>query len=210
MTGRLDPVTIPAWEHKELEAIPHTGFPLLNTEISPSIADRFAQEAYGSPHLMQEFCRELCRTAHIEETAPRTRKQKSFSEDLFRDVAEQTGKVVFDRLSKGPRQRSDRLQRKLKSGVTADIYEVILLALANLKPGLVTIDYEVLRGSIRDILASDLPQAHEVTRVLGKMADIASSDEASTPVVDWEEDEQRLHITDPFFAYYLKWGSHLA
>lgn len=210
MTGRLESVVIPSWEHGELEAIPKTGFPLLNTEISSSITHRYAEEAYGSPHLMQEFCRELCRINHLNETPDRTRKIKSAPDDLFQSVAEQTGKVVFDRLSKGPRQRSDRLQRKLKSGETADIYEVVLLALVNLKPGLDTIDYESLRGSIREILASDLPQAHEVTRVLGKMADIASSDEASTPVVDWEEDEQRLHITDPYFAYYLKWGSHLA
>ena len=38
------------------------------------------------------------------------------------------------------------------------------------------------------------------------MTEIASSDEASKPVLDWEKDEQKLHITDPFFAFFLKWG----
>jgi hypothetical protein len=38
------------------------------------------------------------------------------------------------------------------------------------------------------------------------MAEIASSDEASTPVLDWEKGDQKLHVTDPFFAFYLKWG----
>ncbi len=41
------------------------------------------------------------------------------------------------------------------------------------------------------------------------MAKIAATDEASTPVLDWEEEEQKLHITDPFFAFYLKWGVKL-
>ncbi|WP_325177296.1 hypothetical protein [Pantoea sp. 1B4] len=68
-----------------------------------------------------------------------------------------------------------------------------------------TIQYEALRASIRDIVADAPPQAHEVTRVLEKMSEIASNDEASTPVIDWEKEEQKLHITDPFFAFYLKW-----
>ena len=85
----------------------------------------------------------------------------------------------------------------------------MLLALAHLKPGLDTIDYEMLRASIREILADNIPQAHEVTRVLEKMSEIATSDEASTPVLDWEKEDQRLHITDPFFAFYLKWGVNL-
>jgi hypothetical protein len=38
------------------------------------------------------------------------------------------------------------------------------------------------------------------------MAEIASSDEASTPVLDWEKGDRKLHITDPFFAFFLKWG----
>jgi hypothetical protein len=33
-----------------------------------------------------------------------------------------------------------------------------------------------------------------------------TSDEASTPVLDWEQNEQKLHVTDPFFAFFLKWG----
>jgi hypothetical protein len=38
------------------------------------------------------------------------------------------------------------------------------------------------------------------------MAEIATKDEASTPVLDWEKEDQKLHITDPFFAFFLKWG----
>ena len=83
---------------------------------------------------------------------------------------------------------------------------MVLLALAKIQPGLQTVEYEQLRAAIRDTLAEQVPQAHEVTRVLEKMAEIASSEEASTPVLDWEKDEQKLHITDPFFAFFLKWG----
>lgn len=86
------------------------------------------------------------------------------------------------------------------------IYRVVLLALSHLSPGLQTVEYEQLRTAIREILAEQIPQAGEVTRVLEKMAEIASSDESSTPVLDWEKEDQKLHITDPFFAFFLKWG----
>jgi hypothetical protein len=39
------------------------------------------------------------------------------------------------------------------------------------------------------------------------MAEIASSDEASTPVIDWDKEDQQLHVTDPFFAFFMKWGA---
>lgn len=88
----------------------------------------------------------------------------------------------------------------------ADIYKVVLLALSRLSPGMEKIDYEKLRSALKDILTDKIPQAHEVSRVLKKMSEIASSDEASTPVIDWQEQDQQLHITDPFFAFFLKWG----
>ncbi len=206
MTGRLEAINIPIWEGHELEEIAKQGFPLLNIQIDQIIMSRLANEAYGSPHLMQEFCKELARLNGVSETLEESLLINNVPETLFEEVAQDTGKVVFEKLAKGPRQRTDRIQRKLKNGETADIYKVILYALARLAPGLDTIEYEKLRSAIRDILAETIPQANEVTRVLEKMAEIASSDEASTPVLDWEKEEQKLHITDPFFAFYLKWG----
>ena len=91
--------------------------------------------------------------------------------------------------------------------VTADIYRVVLLGLARLAPGMEKVDYEALRAAIREILATNVPQANEVSRVLDKMTEIASDDEASTPAIDWVKEDQELHVTDPFFAFFLKWGS---
>lgn len=206
ITGRLEPIAVPSWEENELLLIPHSGFPLLNVHVDDIVNKRMVLEAYGSPHLMQEFCRTLMATHDVVETLDATRDIDTISDELFSQVAEHTGKVIFDKLAKGPRQRADRIQRKLKKGGTADIYKVTLLGLANLKPGLETVNYESLRASIRSVLSDNFPQAQEVTRVLEKMAEIAATDESSTPVLDWEKDEQKLHITDPFFAFYLKWG----
>ncbi|WFX78446.1 hypothetical protein NFK13_09980 [Escherichia coli] len=208
ITGRLENIMMPYWSEDELKQIASSGFPLLNISVSQDVIDLLASEALGSPHLMQEFCKSLCAAHSIKETSEQTVTISSIDDSLFRNVAESTGKVVFDKLATGPRQRSDRLPRLLKNGERVDIYKVVLYALSNMKPGMQTIQYEELRTAIREIVAETPPQANEVTRVLEKMSEIASSEEASTPVIDWEREEQKLHITDPFFAFYLKWRDH--
>lgn len=207
MTGRIETISVPPWEKNELIEIPKIGFPLLGMVVSDKIVNKLAIEAIGSPHLMQEFCREICSVHDVTETLEDELKVNSINEELlFRNVAKNTGKVIFDKLSKGPRQRADRVERKLSNGTSTDIYGLVLHALAQLRPGLDTIEYETLRASIREVSSGSQPQAHEVTRVLDKMSQIAASDESSTPVIDWEKEDRVLHITDPFFAFYLRWG----
>ncbi len=207
MTGRIETITIPPWKSEELVEIPKIGFPLLNMQVTEQVTERLAEEAIGSPHLMQEFCREICKTHNVYETLDDKLVIDKIEEELlFQSVAQNTGKVIFEKLSKGPRQRADRVQRQLANGDTTDIYGLVLHALAQLRPGLDTIKYETLRAAIRVVSTGPQPQAHEVTRVLDKMSQIAASDESSTPVIDWEKEDRILHITDPFFAFYLRWG----
>lgn len=206
MTGRVLSIPVPSWTEQELFQISEAGFPRLNIAIDPRISRKLAAEAYGSPHLMQEFCRGVA-VDRREDNAFRSDNPAAFQPTtLFKRSAEATGKIIFDKLATGPRQRTDRMQRPLVGGGTADIYRVILLALSHLSPGLNVIDYEVLRNAIRSVLTDNIPQANEVTRVLEKIAEIASKDESSVAVIDWDADDQKLHITDPFFAFFLKWS----
>jgi hypothetical protein len=208
MTGRILPVCIPTWFEEELMFIPNEGFPILKGELSRDLSTRLADESIGSPHLMQEFCRAICRAHGI------TSSFEGRSADLdgvqmekvFKETAETIGRPIFEKLARGPRQRSDRIARQLKSGVSVDIYGLVLHALAHIRPGLVTLEYEDLRAAIREVSAQDAPQLHEVARVLKHMSDIAATDQSSTPVIDFDEEEKRLHVTDPFFAFYLRWG----
>ena len=94
----------------------------------------------------------------------------------------------------------------LIAGGDADIYRVVLLALARLSPGMDRVDYESLRAAIRSTVKANAPRAHEVSRVLESMSEIASKDEAATPVLDWDKEDRMLHVTDPFFAFFLNWG----
>lgn len=202
MTGRILPISIPVWSIDELTFIPETGFPLVGQQVEPEINDRLSHEAIGSPHLMQEFCRAIAKAAKQDSSGFSDSRLK----EIFKEVAETIGRPIFEKLARGPRQRTDRVRRQLKDGREVDIYQLVLHGLAQLKPGLVTLEYEDLRGGIREVSAGQIPQLHEVARVLKHMATIAATDQSSTPVIDFEESDKRLHVTDPFFAFYLRWG----
>lgn len=208
MTGRISPVDIRAWSEAELGFIPETGFRLLNYTVSAVLSKRLAAESIGSPHLMQDFCRGICGLLNLE-AAPELTELPVTEEQLksvFSDVADTIGRPIFEKLARGPRQRSDRLPRELKDGRKVDIYELILHGLAHIRPELESIEYEDLRAAIRDVSSGQIPQLHEVARVLRHMSTIAATDQSSTPVLEFDEQEKKLHVTDPFFAFYLRWG----
>ena len=62
-----------------------------------------------------------------------------------------------------------------------------------------------LRRGLQEVLV-DEPQQHEVTRVLEKMDEIAKEREGE-PVIDYIKKQGELHLVDPFFRFYLRWGS---
>ena len=210
LTGRVDSIEMPVWDVEELALIPQNGFDTLNAVMSKDIMYYLAGEAFGSPFLMQDFCRAICRN---QEILIRQSKKASVSmtiddvAEIFPVIANNSGRSMFDKLKRGPRTRTDRKQRKMKSGETLDIYGVVMEALKHLRPGVETITYDMLRTNIREVLADDLPQHGEIARVLEKIAEISYTDTSSTPVIDWQKDDDILTITDPFFAFYLRWST---
>ncbi len=156
MAGRVASIEIPSWSEEELCYIPETGFRLLGYTIEHQDATRLAAEAIGSPHLIQDFCRSICRyvKAKQQERLIGIVFPSMAMQTVFRDVADTIGRPIFEKLARGPRQRTDRITRQLTDGRKVDIYQLVLHALASLKPGLVSLEYEDLRGAIRDVSAS--------------------------------------------------------
>ena len=114
-------------------------------------------------------------------------------------------KAAFDMLARGPRQRTDRKERQLKSGSVTDIYGAVLAAIAHTGPN-TELTYEEIRAALKDVLSSDSPQRHEVTRILEEMTKIATNEIEGEPVVDYDVELGKLYISDPYFAFFLRWG----
>ena len=210
LTGRMASIEMPTWDDAELSVIAKNGFAALNLMVPQPTIEYLAGEAFGSPFLMQDFCRSICQKYSIEykqkTNIPLDISIQSVSE-VFPEIADNSGRSMFDKLKRGPRTRTDRKARTMKNGEVTDIYGVVLEALKYLRPGIETISYDTLRANIREVLADDLPQHGEIARVLEKIAQISHMDTSSTPVIDWQKDDDILTVTDPFFAFYLRWSS---
>lgn len=208
MTGRIENIEMPTWEEDELGCIAEQGFKALNIKASTHLITKLAQSAYGSPFLMQEFCRSLCEKCEIEEYMEKIQyiSDNIDIKSVFAGIAEHSGRSIFNKLKRGPRARSDRKKRLLKNGEETDIYGVVLEGLKALKPGVESMPYELLRNNIRDVLEENPPQKNEISRVLDQIAKISYTDTSSTPVIDWQRDDDIITITDPFFAFFLRWA----
>ncbi|NKU63381.1 hypothetical protein GS891_09310 [Rhodococcus hoagii] len=175
MTGRVAQLEVGFWSVDDLKQIANRGFAALNVMVSDALVTRMVGEAFQSPHLMQEFCRQLCADNDISETVsiPAGIGEPDWKA-FFSRLAPGASKAAFDLLARGPRQRSDRKVRHLRDGGETDIYGAVLRAIAFTGP-LTEITYEQLRAALRSILASsdEPPQKHEVTRVLDEMTRIA-------------------------------------
>lgn len=207
MTGRVSHLQIPLWTHEELMEIPSKGFPELNALCPEATITQFTKESFGSPHLIQEFCLRLCLDNELRETAvtPIFILEPGDYSGFFQRIALSASKLAFESLAKGPRQRTDRVERDFTDGTKGDIYISVLKALSQTGPK-TEIKYEEVRTALRQVLVGQLPSAHEVTRVLGKMSEIAKKKEGE-PVIEWDKEGDTLYIADPFFAFYLKWNS---
>ncbi|MEW2314282.1 hypothetical protein [Streptomyces bauhiniae] len=207
MTGRVQQIEVGFWSPEELLGIPRKGFDALGfVDRDENLMRRLADETFASPHLMQDFCLQLCKANgyRYKPESPVELKDPEW-DDFFRKRSKMASKTAFDVLVRGPRQRTIRQARKLKDGTEKDIYGVILEAISRTGPR-VSLTYEDIRTSIREVLASDIPQRHQVVRVLEAMSKIAKKDLEGEPVVDYDKDLATLYISDPYFAFFLRWG----
>jgi hypothetical protein len=212
MTGRVQQLEIPPWEADDLSQIANLGFNVLNLDVADSIVDNLVLESFKSPHIIQEFCLTICRVNEIREGATkenrRALKPPKDWVQFYRNKASQMGRKEFERLARGPRQRSDRKTRYFKNGEQGDIYRAVLYAIS--KVGAKDkLEYEEVRTGLKEVLSSEIPTSQEVGRVLEKMSGIAREHIEGEPVLDWDKEYSTLYLSDPFFAYYLKWGAYI-
>lgn len=207
--GRTQTIVIPDWQPTELFAIAETGARELAIRMHATTIERMISESFQSPHLMQDFCSLICADCDVWETHVGPLKTVTFingADEFFTRFAHTISPETFRALQRGP-ERTNRIERTLKAGGTCDTYEAILLAIQKLNV-MTPVSWGALRQSLQEILV-DEPQQHEITRVLEKMDEIAKSRDGE-PVLDYVKKQRELHLVDPFFRYYVRWGALVA
>jgi hypothetical protein len=205
LQGRVSSVVSPPWNVSDLKKIADVGFAALNIVCPARIINRLADEAQGSPFLMQKLCWEVCAGIGIDE---RPGKPTAVSEQYdFVPICERLsrdfGHPIYQKLEVGPQSRKSRRKRRLKSGGFADIYKAILMAIAATGPS-ANITYDELRSQLTELLLEDPPQKHEVTSALKHLATI-SQGIGNDAGIDWDGDARKIDISDPYLRFYLRW-----
>jgi hypothetical protein len=204
LTGRFSTVTVPTWAYGDLEQIATLGFNELNVNVDKAIIHQFTREAQESPFLMQRFCWELCFDNGIEKKGLFAKNIALFeSKKMFISIAKDAGLPTYQKLAAGPQSRKVRNKRPLASGNNADIYEVVLLALAQTGPKL-KVSYEELRETMNRLLVSMMPQKHEITAAVKHLAAI-SRGAGTQDAIDWDEGNREITVADPYLRFYLRW-----
>jgi hypothetical protein len=206
LTGRLVHVEVPEWAHDDLAEIASRGAAALNMQMPSKLIKRFAEEALGSPNIMQQFCWDLCFTHDILETkgAKKRISSKFDPEIIFAKLADDTGLPIYSRLAHGPQTRTPRIGRELINGAEVDIYQAILLAIAATGPKKI-LTYNEIRDSLSSILGDKVPQKIEVSNALSHLSKISEGISPSNRPIEWMGDQLQLVLADPMFRFFMRW-----
>lgn len=235
MISRATQLSIPFWSTEELLFIAKEGFRVLGVvDVDTKLATVLARESYGSPHLMQKFCRELCKLNDIREAqiTPVNLSAPPSWGDFFAKQLEPVSIEWLERILSGPKERGNqRTQWPLKGGKTLDGYGIVLRAIVELGFGPdLKVSKDEIRTKVDELVSGSGPAPHQMTRYLQRMSQIAgtrrtdpvpSEDELATegderevtmdlqPVLEYVDHDPHstLHIADPFFAFCLRWRS---
>ena len=212
LSGRIAAVNIGYWNNNELEIIGKLGFPKLNIDLAPSVIERLAAEAFGSPQLMQSLCLNLCREKRISTQLSTLTRIEISDEDLAR-IFERTSSMsdyssVIDGLHSGPKERGqERKQFRFVDGSQGDVYRAVLLAISADPPAL-TFTYDDLIARVGKITVDEKPVGSSISQAVLQMdTPLSKNLSPRVPILEW--DENILNILEPYFLFFLRSSTKL-
>lgn len=209
LRGRIVSIDFGYWQISHLEKIAEKGFSALGTTCDPKMIRTLAEQAAGSPQLMQYLCLNSCYATGIRERATGTHSiphEKSLLDTICKSTVLSTDySSVVDKMMEGPRIRgSDRISHQLKDGTNGDVYSLLIKCLA-LDPPQLTLRYDDLVLRVKSLCLAQTPSGSSITGACSHMARIAN-DSAGENIIEWDGENDVLDIRDPYLLFYIRWG----
>jgi hypothetical protein len=211
LRGRILTIDLDYWSPEILAEIAVKGFDALKVKYDASFLQRIIAESAGSPQLMQTICLNACyegdiRTVNKDEklvlgSAP------EFTKDVcLRTVMSTDYSSVVEKMRDGPKTRgTERNQHALKDSTRADVYPIVLMAIAQDPPSL-NFRYAGLVSRIESLCGQNGPSGSSVTGACFHISQIAN-DSANQNVIEWDSSSDVLDIRDPYLLFYLRWSA---
>jgi hypothetical protein len=210
LRGRAIKLDFNYWRKNELLKIATTGFEALNISMPLSFIEALADEAAGSPQLMQALCLNSCFELGIRER-PVDTLTPNVEARLIKEVCVRTAQTadytsIVNLMKDGPKTRgTERNSHLLKTGEVFDVYPLIVKAIA-LAPPELTIRYASLQQRITSLCAKEVPSGSSVTGACGHMCLIANASEGRN-ILEWDATHDVLDILDPYLLFFIRWGA---
>ena len=206
LRGRVAAVDLGYWGVDHLKIIAERGFAELGFELSDRTVKRLAEEAMGSPQLMQTICYCLCQKKGISETIVEPHDLAITEKDIQAALKQTSHFTDFSKmlgsLHSGPRTRGqERKVHDFRDGSTGDVYRAVLLAM-RIDPISMSFSYEDITTRIKTVCKEEIPAGSSITSCLEQMTVISETMQPGRPVLAWDGDN--LDVTDPYFAFFLR------
>lgn len=213
LRGRVRGLEIDYWEQHDLKKIAYKGFDALEVEIPDHAINSFAQEAAGSPQLMQLLCLQSCLELGIQGS---TRQKTDITVDeeqvekIFRKSAEYADhESTFQILDSGPKPRgTERKIYEFTDGNKGDVYRCLLRAIAANPPKL-SFHYDELKTRTARQCREEKPSGSSITGSCSQMEKEIRDSFPQVRAIEWDDTKQFLDIPDPYLLFYLRWSGHL-
>jgi hypothetical protein len=208
LQGRIVDFNFKYWSDDELVAIAKQGFVTLNVVCSDDFALSMAQEAAGSPQLMQSLCLEACYAIGASETAERP-IQIPDERGFLAQVCNAASKVVdfsttINVMREGPLIRGNpRKAYVLKDDTAEDVYQILVRAIA-MDPPKLHFSYSDMQTRVAALCKSDSPHFSDSCFHMARLV----NDRSNSDKLDWNAEQHRLSIRDPYLLFGIRWGGN--
>ena len=177
----------------------------MSAEIAPTVERRFADEAFGSPQLMQSICLNLCYVLGL--SSPLNTQERlsvtseQINETLLRMLSFSDFSKMVTALHTGPRVRgTERKVHNFIDNTSGDVYRSILLAIKK-DPLKLSFGYQDIIDRVRSVCIGDSPVGSSVTSALEQMSVIA---EEIRPKPTPKPSQNRFLSRTPFFISFFQ------
>lgn len=212
LRGRVRHINMDFWSAAELAQIAIRGFATMNVRIEPEIAYDLANEACGSPQLMQTLCLQVCFAAGFDEASDEP-LDLPYDDKIKQAILRQSASTadyssLVEAFHRGAIPRGTvRSTYKFTDGSTGDVYRAVLLAIAQSPPQL-GIMYAELLSRVQSVCDGESPPGSSIKAALQQIHRIAFERHSDQRIVEWDNDT--LNIVDPYLLFYLRASSKLS
>ena len=207
LNGRIVDIPFDYWDTTELALIAERGFPELGVRLEPGSAQILAQEAAGTPQLMQAICLELAREVGAREALA---DPVTFTLDKAR-VSAVCAKLASNRadssstieqMRKGPPTRgTPRKSYSDADGVQRDVYELLIESF-KLDPPKLKFTSDELQARVNSLARTEVASVWESVRHMTEIANNMSKERK----LDFGGDQRWVSILDPYLFFALRWS----